>query len=142
MPEPMSDRLARWRRTADLDARAGQPVGDALREAAAEVERLRERLQESDNLLVAAHLDLCKALDVRHRPLLDVIQHAATVRTERDAAREQVKALRDPNLLRRAIADPGAFVKRQQDDNGNYETVPAWGARAVIAALDGTASDA
>ncbi|KAB2384727.1 hypothetical protein [Actinomadura montaniterrae] len=43
----------------------------------------RER-QHSDELLVGAHNDLCEALDVRHRPLLDVIQHAAVVRADRD----------------------------------------------------------
>lgn len=37
----MAEQIARWRAIAELDARHGTPVGDALREAAAEVERLR-----------------------------------------------------------------------------------------------------
>lgn len=36
------EQVARWRSIADLDERAGQPVGEALREAAGEVERLEK----------------------------------------------------------------------------------------------------
>lgn len=39
--------IDKWRATADLDARAGEPVGKALREAASTVERLRRELAEA-----------------------------------------------------------------------------------------------
>lgn len=45
-------------------------------------------------------------------------------------------------LLRRAISDPGAFVRRERwtDQSGiigdwDYESVAAWGARAVVRAV-------
>jgi hypothetical protein len=41
----------------------------------------------------------------------------------------------DEKLIRLAISDPGAFVKRQRFNDSDYETVPAWGARAVVVAL-------
>lgn len=54
---------------------------------------------------------------------------------ERDSLAEQVKRATDLKLIRLAISDPGAFVKREQSSNGDYETVPAWGARAVVLAV-------
>lgn len=41
-------------------------------------------------------------------------------------------------LVNLAISDPGAFLARQREDRDGqqiYETIPHWGARAVIAAL-------
>ena len=42
----LRERIARWRGLADLDARAGAPVGDALREACDELERLADAAQD------------------------------------------------------------------------------------------------
>jgi hypothetical protein len=70
----------------------------------------------------------------------NVPRMAAAIRqaeAERDRLAEQVDRAQDPDLIRRAIADPGAYVKRKLDHGEPAETVPAWGARAVIAALDG-----
>ena len=39
------DQLDSWRRTAALDSRTGQPVGDALLNACNEIERMNERLE-------------------------------------------------------------------------------------------------
>jgi hypothetical protein len=44
--EDLRDRIERWRSTADLDSRAGAPVGNALHDACNEVERLQARLAE------------------------------------------------------------------------------------------------
>lgn len=41
-----SDIVERLRDVADLDARSGEPLGKACREAAAEIERLRAALQD------------------------------------------------------------------------------------------------
>lgn len=57
------------------------------------------------------------------------------VEAERDRLAEQVKRATDVRLIRSAIADPGAFVRRKRLDEGVYETVPAWGARAVVLAV-------
>lgn len=68
----------------------------------------------------------------------NVPRMAAAIRkaeTERDHLAEQVKHASDLDLIRLAISDPGAFVKRERFNDGDYETVPAWGARAVVAAL-------
>ena len=46
-----------------------------------------------------------------------------------------MKRATDLRLIRLAISDPGAFVKRERFNDGDYETVPAWGARAVVMAL-------
>lgn len=40
MDGPLAERIKRWRATAELDSRAGQPVGSALREACDDLERL------------------------------------------------------------------------------------------------------
>lgn len=46
-------------------------------------------------------------------------------------------------LIRFAVSDPGAFLPRERwpDTSGigkwEYESIPAWGARAVAKALDG-----
>ncbi|WP_433225474.1 hypothetical protein [Actinomadura formosensis] len=40
-------------------------------------------------------------------------------------------------LIRLAISDPGAFVKRRRFNDDDYETLPAWCTRAVLAALYG-----
>lgn len=54
------DQVASWRAVADLDARAGEPVGKALREAASTVERLRKELAEANwlvgNYMAAAQM--------------------------------------------------------------------------------------
>lgn len=49
----MSDQIARWRSTADLDARAGAPVGKALNAACDEVERLRAELASAAEIIRA-----------------------------------------------------------------------------------------
>lgn len=56
-------------------------------------------------------------------------------------ARAALERTRDPKLIRLAISDPGAFVKRERFNDGDYETVPAWGARAVLRAFDGEETD-
>lgn len=65
-------------------------LADQRDEARTEAKRLRTDLQRSDELLVQAHNDLCEALGVRHRPLLDVVQHAATVRAEVERLRAEL----------------------------------------------------
>ncbi|TDD32465.1 hypothetical protein E1287_22520 [Actinomadura sp. KC06] len=61
------------------------------------------------------------------------------INAELTAARAEVEQLAeraaDEGLIRLAISDPGAFVKRQRFNDGDYETVPSWGARAVVVAL-------
>lgn len=42
------------------------------------------------------------------------------------------------DLGRRAVLDPGAFVKRDRDDDGDYERLDQWQARALEAALGST----
>tara|TARA_R110000868_G_C10486348_1_gene729772 strand:- start:47 stop:316 length:270 start_codon:yes stop_codon:yes gene_type:complete len=42
----IEDIVARLRGLADCDARAGEPLGKCMREAAAEIERLREELAQ------------------------------------------------------------------------------------------------
>lgn len=37
---------------------------------------------------------------------------------------------------RRATLDPGAFVKRQRDADGEYERLDQWQERALLAAVD------
>ena len=37
--------------------------------------------------------------------------------------------------IRRAISDPGHWVKREREHDGGYESVPSWGPRAVVVAL-------
>lgn len=64
-----------------------------------------------------------------------IIGELGTVIEERDEAREQVKHATDLKLIRFAISDPGAFVKRERVHDDQYETVPAWSARAVVVAL-------
>lgn len=89
-----------------------QPEAIELR---AEVKRLRAERDEartaqqrSDELLAGAHNDLCEALGVRRRPLLDVIQHAATVRAERDELQ--------------ALADAQATAAREAAEDHRDET--------------------
>lgn len=43
----MSDIVERLRGLADCDARAGEPLGRCMRDAATEIERLRSRLKEA-----------------------------------------------------------------------------------------------
>lgn len=39
--------------------------------------------------------------------------------------------------MRLAISDPGAFLPRRRFDNDDYESIPAWSTRAVLAAVFG-----
>lgn len=78
----------------DVSCGATDP-SDLVAKAMELIDEDRTERQRSDELLVQAHNELCDALDVRHRPLLDVIQHAAVVRAERDRLAEQVKRVRD-----------------------------------------------
>jgi hypothetical protein len=45
---PLDLKIRRWRRIADLDARTGTPVGNALRAAIAEIERLVVIFEDAD----------------------------------------------------------------------------------------------
>jgi chromosome segregation ATPase len=88
MAEMSDQRLARWRRTADLDARAGAPVGAALREAAEEVERLQRDAAEwrtAYDRLSARATRLWQAWQSARRG-------RARMRRERDEARAEVAA--------------------------------------------------
>jgi chromosome segregation ATPase len=96
---------------------------------------LRERVTTAE-----AERDNARSTAVNANTVLDQqIDRAIKAEAERDEARGQVARAHDPDLIRRAIADPGAYVRRAWDGDGKpAETVPAWAARAVIAALDGT----
>lgn len=43
--------------------------------------------------------------------------------------------------MRLAISDPGAFLPRRRFGEGDYESIPAWSTRAVLAALYGEEVD-
>ena len=109
-------RLATERdRARTIAANAEKTLGEQIdRAIAAEAERNEAlaRLQQSDELLVAAHLDLCKALDVRHHPLLDVIQHAATVRAERAEYRDANNRMQEL-IVRRAVERDRALSRQR-----------------------------
>lgn len=168
MPEPMSDE-----RLAEIRERLERTYDRATSDLLAEVERLRAERTEIRAALIrelrASHR-FRKAWKSARRgrakvraELADLAaQNAKTesnfeefaeviiperdrLEAERDAVREQMKRVRDIDVIRPAIADPGQFVKRhreRRDGEWIYESLPAWCARAVIRALDGTVSDA
>lgn len=68
----MAGDVNRWRDIADLDARAGAPVGNALREAADEVERLRSVLDRAIQGREMARIER-NALKAAHDGLLSSI---------------------------------------------------------------------
>jgi hypothetical protein len=45
MSDELVAQIRRWRSIADLDPRAGAPVGEALRDACSEVERLQAKIR-------------------------------------------------------------------------------------------------
>lgn len=68
---------------------------DAMDQIPRAIEKLKGERQRSDELLVGAHLDLCKAVDTRCTTLAGAIEHAAAVRAEAErlrAERAEVRA--------------------------------------------------
>lgn len=161
MTEMTPERLAEIRKRMDFLSMEARDVyerkfySEDVPALLAEVERLRLDLADTRRFLDhwrASYERLSRQLLRRHfawqsarrgrrsARLLntELIRSMELLRTERDRLAEQVKRVRDPDLIRRAIADPGAYVQRKLDDGEPAETVPAWSTRAVIAALDGT----
>lgn len=77
----MRDQIARWRSTADLDARAGAPVGKALNAACDEVERLQAELVEEQ-----------RCADDRRPELLEERDAALHDLAEAEAERDDLRA--------------------------------------------------
>jgi 16S rRNA C1402 (ribose-2'-O) methylase RsmI len=75
--------------------------------------------------------------DQLHNKLQAAHAYIEELKAEQGSLAEQVKRAADVDLIRRAISDPGAFLQRERLNGDDYESLPAWGARAVVRAYDG-----
>ncbi|WP_433233870.1 hypothetical protein [Actinomadura nitritigenes] len=100
----------------------------ALDRASAEMAAVRSQLDRS----TTTHEENAKAIT-------ELSAERDAARAARDGFAAELDRLgghlTDPRLIRLAISDPGAFVKREKFENGDYESIPAWGARAVVEVL-------
>lgn len=60
--------------------------------------------------------------------------------TEGDYTERVLLARAAARAGRRATLDPGAFAKRQRNDDGEYERLDQWQERALLAAVDALVS--
>lgn len=100
----------------------------------AEVRELREKVRVVDACAESecTRADEAEAENGELRAELDGLREE--LRIEGTRADKAEAATRDVDLIRRAISDPGQFLPR----GDNYtEAIPAWSARAVVAALGG-----
>jgi hypothetical protein len=84
----MTDIVERLRGLADCDARAGEPLGKCMREAADEIERLREKLDWMDEVVrtsrSAALEEAAKFIEANCE--CDAIWHAKQIRALKGGA--------------------------------------------------------